>query len=95
MDTVDRQAIGKRLWNEKRKEVSWFQESLTVSLDLIHATGVQPGAAIIDIGGGARDWSTPADEGLGPSPFRPFRQGSGGHAGPPRRASLDSTMGGR
>jgi 2-polyprenyl-3-methyl-5-hydroxy-6-metoxy-1,4-benzoquinol methylase len=34
-------------------EVSWFQESPTVSLELIHATGVPKDAAIIDIGGGA------------------------------------------
>ena len=34
-------------------EVSWFQESPAISLDLIHATGVGLGASIIDIGGGA------------------------------------------
>jgi trans-aconitate methyltransferase len=35
------------------REVSWFEESPAVSLDLIHATGVTSNAAIIDIGGGA------------------------------------------
>ena len=34
-------------------EVSWFEESPTISLDLIRATGESTDAAIIDIGGGA------------------------------------------
>ena len=34
-------------------ELSWFQEHPAVSLDLIGATGAKPGAAMIDIGGGA------------------------------------------
>ncbi len=34
-------------------EVSWFEDSPTVSLDLIRSTGVSAGASIIDIGGGA------------------------------------------
>ena len=34
-------------------EVSWFQESPAVSLDLIKAAGVTPRSSIIDIGGGA------------------------------------------
>ncbi len=34
-------------------EVSWFEDSPTVSLDLIRSTGVGTGASIIDIGGGA------------------------------------------
>ena len=33
-------------------ELSWFQEHPAISFDLIRATGVKPGAAIIDIGGG-------------------------------------------
>jgi 2-polyprenyl-3-methyl-5-hydroxy-6-metoxy-1,4-benzoquinol methylase len=33
-------------------EVSWFEESPTISLDLIRATRVDPDAPIIDIGGG-------------------------------------------
>ena len=36
--------------------VSWFEESLTISLDLIHATGVKATASIIDIGGGTSRW---------------------------------------
>jgi 2-polyprenyl-3-methyl-5-hydroxy-6-metoxy-1,4-benzoquinol methylase len=35
------------------REVSWFQESPAISLELIHATGVGPDASVIDIGGGA------------------------------------------
>ena len=35
------------------REVSWFQESPVISLDLIHATGLSTEASIIDIGGGA------------------------------------------
>jgi 2-polyprenyl-3-methyl-5-hydroxy-6-metoxy-1,4-benzoquinol methylase len=34
-------------------EVSWFQESPSISLDLIRAANPDPSAAIIDIGGGA------------------------------------------
>jgi trans-aconitate methyltransferase len=34
-------------------ELSWFQEHPAMSLDLIRATGAKPGAAMIDIGGGA------------------------------------------
>ncbi|MBR1089979.1 class I SAM-dependent methyltransferase [Bradyrhizobium manausense] len=34
-------------------EVSWFQHSPTISLDMIRAAEPGPGAAIIDIGGGA------------------------------------------
>ena len=33
-------------------ELSWFQEHPAISFDLIRATDVKPGAAIIDIGGG-------------------------------------------
>lgn len=35
------------------QEVSWFQESPSISLDLIRATGEGLDAAIVDIGGGA------------------------------------------
>lgn len=34
-------------------QVSWFQETPAVSLELIARTGVAPDAAIIDVGGGA------------------------------------------
>ena len=33
--------------------LSWFEESPTISLELIRATGVTTEASIIDIGGGA------------------------------------------
>jgi 2-polyprenyl-3-methyl-5-hydroxy-6-metoxy-1,4-benzoquinol methylase len=35
------------------RDVSWFEESPAISLELIRATGVAPTAPIIDIGGGA------------------------------------------
>ncbi len=35
------------------RDVSWFQESPAVSLDLIAATGAKPDDPIVDIGGGA------------------------------------------
>jgi len=35
------------------RDVSWFQDSPQISLDLIGATGAQRDAAIVDIGGGA------------------------------------------
>jgi ubiquinone/menaquinone biosynthesis C-methylase UbiE len=35
------------------REVSWFQEHASQSIDLIKKTGVCPGAKIIDVGGGA------------------------------------------
>src|ERR1700674_4551246 len=57
--------IGKRVMSERQvhwenvyttkdeKAVSWFEEGPTISLDLIRSTGVNAGASIIDIGGGA------------------------------------------
>ena len=54
METVDRQAHWENVYGTKgENEVSWFQECPTISLDLIDATGVKPGALIIDIGAGA------------------------------------------
>jgi 2-polyprenyl-3-methyl-5-hydroxy-6-metoxy-1,4-benzoquinol methylase len=35
------------------REVSWFEKTPIISLDLIHATGVAADASIIDVGGGA------------------------------------------
>lgn len=53
MNTAARQAHWQGVYRTKHEhEVSWFQESADVSLDLIRATGVDPDAAIIDIGGG-------------------------------------------
>jgi ubiquinone/menaquinone biosynthesis C-methylase UbiE len=39
--------------SKRENEVSWFQESPAISLDLIKASGAKPGASIIDVGGGA------------------------------------------
>lgn len=49
---------GRTHWNnvyvtKDDQAVSWFQEQPTISLSLIHATGVGLDASIVDIGGGA------------------------------------------
>jgi SAM-dependent methyltransferase len=54
MDSGGRQTHWENVYGTKgEKEVSWFQDSPTISLDLIDATGVAKGASILDIGGGA------------------------------------------
>jgi SAM-dependent methyltransferase len=54
MSSLERQVHWENVYTSKdEKEVSWFEESPTVSLDLIRSTGVTSGASIIDIGGGA------------------------------------------
>jgi SAM-dependent methyltransferase len=54
MDNAGRQSHWDSVYGTKHEnEVSWFQESPTISLDLIRATGVTRRASIIDIGGGA------------------------------------------
>jgi 2-polyprenyl-3-methyl-5-hydroxy-6-metoxy-1,4-benzoquinol methylase len=54
MSDVERQAHWEKVYQTKREdEVSWFQDSPSISLDLIQATGVRPDASIVDIGGGA------------------------------------------
>ena len=54
MSTLERQTHWQNVYQTKdEKAVSWFQESPDISLDLIHATGVDANASIIDIGGGA------------------------------------------
>ena len=54
MDSAGRQAHWENVYGTKgEKEVSWFQDSPAISLDLIDATGVAKGASILDIGGGA------------------------------------------
>ncbi len=54
MNTPARQAHWQNVYQTKAEgEVSWFQESPDISLDLIRATGVNTSASIIDIGGGA------------------------------------------
>jgi len=54
MSAPDRRAHWDSVYRAKREdEVSWFQASPSLSLDLIHATGVERRASIIDVGGGA------------------------------------------
>jgi SAM-dependent methyltransferase len=67
MDGVDRQAHWQSVYGTKAEtEVSWFQERASSSLDLIHATGAQASASILDIGGGAsRLVDALLDEGFG------------------------------
>ncbi|MEW9680685.1 hypothetical protein [Pseudomonas sp. TE50-2] len=43
-----------RVYTEKNADaVSWYQEHAESSLALIHRTGIESSAAIIDVGGGA------------------------------------------
>ncbi len=54
MNDLGRQAHWQNVYTTKDEHaVSWFQDRPDISLDLIHATGVDAGASIIDIGGGA------------------------------------------
>jgi 2-polyprenyl-3-methyl-5-hydroxy-6-metoxy-1,4-benzoquinol methylase len=54
MSKLERQAHWQNVYQTKGEQtVSWFQERPDSSLDLIHATGVDKGASVIDIGGGA------------------------------------------
>jgi trans-aconitate methyltransferase len=54
MSNIERHAYWKNVYLTKgEQDVSWFEESPRISLDLIHATGVTTDASIIDIGGGA------------------------------------------
>jgi 2-polyprenyl-3-methyl-5-hydroxy-6-metoxy-1,4-benzoquinol methylase len=54
MSNVERQAHWENVYTTKgENEVSWFEDSATISLDLIRSTGVSTSASIIDIGGGA------------------------------------------
>jgi SAM-dependent methyltransferase len=54
MSAPDRQAHWDSVYRIKREdEVSWFQASPTLSLDLIRATGIERSVPIIDVGGGA------------------------------------------
>lgn len=54
MTEPGRQAHWEKVYATKgEQEVSWFEESPAISLDLIGATGEGPRAAIVDIGGGA------------------------------------------
>ena len=54
MSTAERQAHWQNVYHTKAEdEVSWFQSSPTISLDLIRATGVSRDASVVDIGAGA------------------------------------------
>ncbi len=54
MNNIERHAHWENVYQTKaEREVSWFQESTALSLDLIQATGKKPDASVIDIGGGA------------------------------------------
>ena len=54
MTDLDRHAHWQNVYRTRgERDVSWFQETPEISLDLIHATGVSADAAVIDIGGGA------------------------------------------
>ena len=54
MTEFDRQAHWQGVYSSKNEtEVSWFEQSPAISLELIHRSGVDTGASIIDIGGGA------------------------------------------
>ena len=54
MNNAGRHAHWDTIYQTKGEhELSWFEESPTISLELIRATGVTTEASIIDIGGGA------------------------------------------
>ncbi len=54
MNDLDQQAHWQNVYATKdERSVSWFQERPDISLELIHATGVDLSAPIVDIGGGA------------------------------------------
>jgi 2-polyprenyl-3-methyl-5-hydroxy-6-metoxy-1,4-benzoquinol methylase len=53
MSALERHAHWQNVYQIKgERDVSWFEETPAISLDLIHATGVGVDAPIIDIGGG-------------------------------------------
>jgi trans-aconitate methyltransferase len=54
MDIASRQAHWETVYTTKGEdEVSWFQESASVSLELMDALAITNRAAVVDIGGGA------------------------------------------
>jgi len=54
MDTSERQSHWENVYTTKAEnEVSWFEESPALSLELIRATGAAKDASLIDVGGGA------------------------------------------
>jgi SAM-dependent methyltransferase len=54
MTESDRQAHWQNVYSSKDEtELSWFEQSPAISLDLIRRSGAHSGTSIIDIGGGA------------------------------------------
>ena len=54
MTEFDRQAHWQSVYSSKDEtELSWFEQSPAISLDLIRRSGAHSGTSIIDIGGGA------------------------------------------
>jgi len=54
MSNIERHSHWQNIYQTKgERDVSWFQESPRISLDLIRETGAKTDAPIIDIGGGA------------------------------------------
>lgn len=54
MSASDLQPHWENVYRTKgERDVSWFEESPAISLDLIHAAGIEAGASIVDIGGGS------------------------------------------
>jgi SAM-dependent methyltransferase len=54
MEDASRQAHWENVYTTKgEREVSWFQQSPTPSLELIVEAGATPASAVIDVGGGA------------------------------------------
>jgi SAM-dependent methyltransferase len=54
MSMLERQSHWQNVYRTKgERDVSWFEETPAISLDLIRATGVGADGSIVDIGGGA------------------------------------------
>jgi SAM-dependent methyltransferase len=54
MSTLEKQTHWQNVYQTKgERDVSWFQETPTISLDLIRATGLGTDASVVDVGGGA------------------------------------------
>jgi len=54
MQSLDRRSHWENVYSSKAEtEVSWFEESPAISLELIADAGAGPDSAIIDVGGGA------------------------------------------
>jgi cyclopropane fatty-acyl-phospholipid synthase-like methyltransferase len=54
MTTVDRRSHWENVYTTKgESEVSWYEETPKLSLELLREAGLTPGMSVIDIGGGA------------------------------------------